>query len=162
MCRAASGTTREQALKFNFLPRSAIKTRATLFTLVVFVFSLWALSFYASHMIKVDMQRMWLATLLLTLLAGALTWWMLHRELSPLRDATQTLASLAASGQLTGPLPVARQDEVGALIDSFNRLLTLNQERLAALQISEQAAQARAHELSLSEDRLNKIGRAHV
>ena len=39
-----------------FAPHS-IKTRVTLFTLSIFVVSIWALSFYASHMLKADMQR---------------------------------------------------------------------------------------------------------
>lgn len=68
-------------------------------------------------------QRMLLATLTLTLLAGVLTWWMLRRELSPLLDAAQALARVPASGQLAGPLPVVRHDEVGALIGSFNSLI---------------------------------------
>ncbi len=36
----------------------SIKTRVTLFTLVIFVCSLWAMAFYASRMLRNDMQRL--------------------------------------------------------------------------------------------------------
>jgi len=38
-------------------PWRSLKTRATLLTLGIFVFGIWALSFYASSMLKEDMQR---------------------------------------------------------------------------------------------------------
>ena len=41
----------------SLLSRS-IKTRVTLFTLTIFVVSLWALSFYASNVLRQDMQRL--------------------------------------------------------------------------------------------------------
>ena len=37
-------------------PRS-IKTRVTLFTLLIFVVSIWAVAFYASQMLRSDMRR---------------------------------------------------------------------------------------------------------
>lgn len=69
-------------------------------------------------------QRMLMTTLLLTLLAALLTWWLLKRELSPMLSAVHTLAELANSDQAPQLLPIARRDEVGKLIDGFNRLLT--------------------------------------
>ena len=85
-----------------------------------------------------DMQQhMLLATLVLTLLAGVLTWWMLKCALSPLLAAAKTLSRVPVTGQLSEPLPVVRQDEVGALVAGFNRLLQVNQERGASLQASE-------------------------
>jgi diguanylate cyclase (GGDEF)-like protein/PAS domain S-box-containing protein len=85
-----------------------------------------------------DMQQhMVLATLVLTLLAGVLTWWMLKRALSPLLAAAYTLSRVPVTGQLSEPLPVVRQDEVGALVAGFNHLLQINQEREASLQASE-------------------------
>jgi PAS domain S-box-containing protein len=75
-----------------------------------------------------DLQRrMLVATILLTLLAGGLTWWMLRRELAPMLDTARLLGKLAASEQPRQALPIVRQDEIGALIGGFNRLL----ERLA-------------------------------
>ena len=68
-------------------------------------------------------QRMWLAMLGLSLIAGGLTWWMLRRELAPMLAAANTLAHWSETQQRVQALPVARQDEVGQLITSFNGLL---------------------------------------
>ncbi len=81
-------------------------------------------------------QRMLLATILLTLLAGGLTWWMLRRQLAPMTAAANTLGVLSVAGQPARPLPVSTQDEIGQLIGGFNQLLiTLqaNEERLGAI-----------------------------
>ena len=70
--------------------------------------------------------RLLLATLVLTLLAGSLTWWatswMLRHQLSPMLAAAHTLARSDPTQTIT-PLPIARQDEVGELIGSFNLLV---------------------------------------
>ena len=79
-------------------------------------------------------QRMWLATLLLTLLAGGLTWWVLKRQLAPLLDAAKALSTLGDSGQR---LPVTRDDEIGQLVSDFNQLLETLSERESALHDSE-------------------------
>ncbi|MEI8157301.1 MAG: ATP-binding protein [Burkholderiales bacterium] len=86
----------------------------------------------------VDMQqRMLLATLLLTLLAAGLTWWLLRRELYPLLEATQAVTRLAQSGSavqhLTLPVVAGRNDEVGQLLTSVNRQLDLAAQREAKL-----------------------------
>lgn len=71
-----------------------------------------------------DMQRRMLAaTLLLAWLAGILIWWMLQRQFSPMTAIARKLAGLSASQEPLQPLPVARQDEVGDLINGFNHLL---------------------------------------
>jgi diguanylate cyclase (GGDEF)-like protein/PAS domain S-box-containing protein len=74
-------------------------------------------------------QRMLLATTLLTLLAGAVTWWMtwmmLRRQLSPMLAATRTLANYSNSRQTLKPLPITSQDEIGELIGGFNQLLAI-------------------------------------
>jgi len=73
-------------------------------------------------------QRLLLAVLLFTLLAGMLIWWQLRRELRPMFTAVQSLAVLAESNQTVAPLPITRKDEIGKLIGGFNRLLDkLNQ-----------------------------------
>ncbi|MFA4969458.1 MAG: EAL domain-containing protein [Sulfuritalea sp.] len=87
--------------------------------------------------INVLQQRMLLATLLLSLLAGGLTWWMLRRELSPLLDAANALTTQSESGQPPQALPVARQNEIGDLIGGFNHLLEVLGQREAALKESE-------------------------
>jgi len=68
-------------------------------------------------------QRMLLATILLTLIAGGLTWWMLRRQLAPIGAASAALGARPGQGLVPEPLPVTRQDEIGQLIGSFNSLL---------------------------------------
>jgi len=82
------------------------------------------------------LQRMLLATLLLTLLTGVLTWWILKRQLSPLVDAAQSMRALAQANTAQ-PLTVTREDEIGQLTDSFNLLLLNHHQREASLRASE-------------------------
>ena len=44
-------------MSLNYFQPHSIKTRVTLFSLVIFVLSIWTLSFYASRMLFEDMQR---------------------------------------------------------------------------------------------------------
>ncbi|OQW86560.1 MAG: diguanylate phosphodiesterase [Rhodoferax ferrireducens] len=83
-------------------------------------------------------QRMFLATLLLTLMTGALTWWILQRELSPLVATADAMTDLANTNQIEQPLPANRQDEIGQLISGFNRILALWTQREASLKESQQ------------------------
>ncbi len=70
------------------------------------------------------MQRnMLLATILLTLFACGLTWWMLRRQLAPIDATVAALVIPSRYGLVPEPLPVIRQDEVGQLISRFNSLL---------------------------------------
>jgi signal transduction histidine kinase len=82
-------------------------------------------------------QRMLIATLFLTLLAGSLSWWMLRRQLLPLLVTVQTLASLSDATQPVKLLNVDSQDEIGQLIGAFNRLLENLGQREEALKESE-------------------------
>ena len=82
-------------------------------------------------------QRMIGAALILTLLAGGLTWWMLRRQLSPMLAASKLLATLSATNLPPQPLPIARQDEIGDLIGGFNRLLETLKQRDTELRESE-------------------------
>ncbi|MDO9198994.1 EAL domain-containing protein [Rhodoferax sp.] len=78
--------------------------------------------------IRAMQQRMLLATLILTLLASGLTWWMVGRQLTPMLVAAKTLANMSDINQPAKPLVIERQDEIGQLIGGFNRLLeTLGQ-----------------------------------
>ena len=84
-------------------------------------------------------DRMLLAALLLSLIAGGLTWWLLRRQLSPVLDSLQRLAELTrqvghAPRQLS--LPVVRNDEIGQLIKGFNGLLARLQAREEELRIT--------------------------
>ena len=67
--------------------------------------------------------RMLQATILLTLIIGVLTWWMLRHQLTPLAAAAAALAARPRHGSIAEPLPVTTQDEIGQLISSFNSLL---------------------------------------
>ncbi|MDP1524364.1 MAG: ATP-binding protein [Rhodocyclaceae bacterium] len=74
-------------------------------------------------------QRMLLATLLLTLLAGGLTWWMLRRQLAPIELAAHAIGTRCETDIASGPLPNTTQDEIGQLIGGFNQLLQALQQR---------------------------------
>lgn len=82
-------------------------------------------------------QRMLGATILLTLLAGILTWWMINRQLAPMLSASRTLAAMPDT-QPPQALPVTSQDEIGQLIGGFNALLTTLAQREQALRESEE------------------------
>jgi len=83
-------------------------------------------------------QRLLWATLLLTLLTGAVTWWVLKRQLAPLVETARALTKLAESTQIPQPLALTQKGEIGQLVDSFNRILQTWSRREAALQKSEQ------------------------
>ena len=79
-------------------------------------------------------QRMLMAALLLSVLVGLLTWWMLRRQLWPLLDTANTLARMASTDLPAQPLPVARQDEIGTLVMGFNHMLATLETQKSALQ----------------------------
>ena len=85
-----------------------------------------------------DMQQRVLgAAFGLTLLAGALTWWMLRRELRPLHALAQVFADMADEKRALQPLPITRQDEIGQLLKGFNSLVSTLGQQAQALQESE-------------------------
>ncbi len=68
-------------------------------------------------------QRMLLTTILLTMIAGGLIWWILRRQLAPIGAAVAALGARPGQGLIAEPLPVTTQDEIGQLISRFNSLL---------------------------------------
>ncbi len=84
--------------------------------------------------IRALQQRMLLATLVLTLLALALTWWMIQRQLAPLQATARRLAAMADEQEPLHPLQVTRPDEIGQVVKGFNRLLGTLGQREALLQ----------------------------
>ena len=87
--------------------------------------------------IRTLQRQVLLAAILLTLLAGGLTLWMVKGLLSPLLVAAKRLTAQSDIEQLPKPLPVTCQDEIGELIGGFNRLLETLGQREAALRESE-------------------------
>lgn len=82
-------------------------------------------------------QRIMLAALLMTLLAGGLIWWMLRRELFPMFATIEQLTVLSEKGAHTQPLSIDSQNEIGDLIAAFNTLLAELARRETALKESE-------------------------
>jgi PAS domain S-box-containing protein len=68
-------------------------------------------------------QHILLSTILVTLLAGGLTWWILSRQLAPMLVAARILDTQSDTNQPMKPLPIANPDEIGRLIGGFNHLL---------------------------------------
>jgi diguanylate cyclase (GGDEF)-like protein/PAS domain S-box-containing protein len=84
--------------------------------------------------VRTMQQRMLLATILLSLLAGFLIWWMVRLQLWPLQVSAKAMTALPAKNR---PLPVLRHDEIGQLIGGFNGLLDMLTLREATLKESE-------------------------
>ncbi|WP_052177808.1 EAL domain-containing protein [Methylotenera sp. G11] len=82
-------------------------------------------------------RRIVLVTILLTIVAGGLTWWMLRRELSPMFATVKQLASLSGADQQLRPLMIDSRNEIGELVGSFNALLEVLGQREDALRDSE-------------------------
>jgi diguanylate cyclase (GGDEF)-like protein/PAS domain S-box-containing protein len=82
-------------------------------------------------------RRILLVTMLLTIVAGGMTWWMLRRELSPMFATVKQLASLTGHDQQLHPLQIDSQNEIGDLVRSFNALLIVLGQRKEALRDSE-------------------------
>ncbi|MBI5923897.1 MAG: PAS domain-containing protein [Betaproteobacteria bacterium] len=103
-------------------------------------------------------QRVMLVAVFLSLLAGALTWritsWILHRQLSPMIAATDTLTTRATSNRHWQPLPVTSQDEIGELIAGFNRLMGTLAQREKALNEAQRIAKIGSWSLDLASGRL--------
>ena len=101
-------------------------------------------------------RRMLLATLLLTLLAGVLIWWVMKRQLSPMLIAARALSHISDSDQFLEPLPISKQDEIGQLIGGFNRLIQTLKNKDIALHKSEELYRA-AFQTSLDSININRL-----
>lgn len=98
--------------------------------------------------IQAMQQRMLLATLLLTLLAGGLTWWRVRHQLAPVFDTIRALGRHPPHKKTPISLPVNAPGEIGELIQAFNTLLaTLAQrnQKLLAQQDMLSRTEALAH-----------------
>ena len=71
-----------------------------------------------------DMFRnMLVAAILLGLVTAGALWWVVRWQFQPLTATVSRLAAMEAPGAVSQALPVAREDEVGTLIQRFNQLL---------------------------------------
>jgi two-component system sensor histidine kinase/response regulator len=82
-------------------------------------------------------ERMLVAAIFFTVLAGALIWVLLKRQLAPLSEAATALALRSGADDRPAPLPVRHDDEIGKLIGAFNQLLHTLGQREEALRESE-------------------------
>lgn len=87
--------------------------------------------------IRKMLQRTLIASVVLTLLASALAWLALKRQLKPALEAIRTLKDLSESGEHPQPLTISSKDEIGDLIAAFNRLLSALASRDMSLSQSE-------------------------
>ena len=99
-------------------------------------------------------QRMLLATILLTLIAGGLTWWMLRHQLAPITAAAAALGARPANDLVPEPLPVTTQDEIGQLIDRFNSLLDALRRNFKDLGETQRIAHIGSWHLDLANDQV--------
>jgi hypothetical protein len=72
-----------------------------------------------------------------SLLAIFITWWSVNRLLSPLQKAALDVSRMAEERAANSALPIARLDEVGKLIEGFNKVMRVSAEREQALRESE-------------------------
>lgn len=72
-------------------------------------------------------------SILMTLVAGSLIWWMLKRELMPMFAAVKQLAMLSKAGGGQQRLSTASNNEISELLGGFNSLLDVLGEREAQL-----------------------------
>ena len=68
-------------------------------------------------------QHLVVITLLLTLLSGWITWWILKRQLSPLVAAASAMEQLSYTQNIPAPLAITSQDEIGKLLGGFNHVI---------------------------------------
>lgn len=104
------------------------------------------------------LARIWLATLALTLLLGAITWWLVRRQLSPIAEAARSLAAVSAVDNGLPQLPVRKLDEVGRFIASFNGVMARLDTHARALRANEQFKSAVLNSITSSLAVLDRNG----
>ncbi len=87
-------------------------------------------------------ERMLTSAALLSLLMGGLIWLLLRHQMAPLQETAKALSAMTENWQQSQALPVTKPDEVGLLVDSFNRLLTELRQRESALKEAEASLRA--------------------
>jgi len=77
----------------------------------------------ADDVIDVLRNRLVLIALGCIALAALVAWWVMRRATRPIERLTETAEHIAATQDLTTPIPVKGDDEVGRLAASFNTML---------------------------------------
>ena len=75
---------------------------------------------------------------LLSAVAALLAWLVIRHLLSPLGQASQTIRQMTQGELPVSPLQIARQDEIGELLNAFNHLFSQRQQSEAILRNNEQ------------------------
>jgi PAS domain S-box-containing protein len=88
------------------------------------------------HEAFAPIRNMMIGLFISALLAGALIWWVLRKQLAPMSDAAKVLTSLSDKKIPLQALPIRRNDEIGELIGAFNRMLSISTQREADLNSS--------------------------
>ena len=101
--------------------------------------------------VRDQQSRLMLATWVLSLAAAAVTWWLLRRQLFPIRSTVRALSQRSNSDLPLQPLPLTQQVEVDLLIGGFNSLL---------LELSNRNDELKAG-VTLNRDTLNSV-EAHI
>ncbi len=86
-------------------------------------------------------RQIYLGALMMSIAIALLLHFILTRQLRPLQDATTAIQRMADEGNALTLLPVARDDETGRLVGSFNRLVVERNRLHAALEESESTLQ---------------------
>jgi PAS domain-containing protein len=101
--------------------------------------------------VREQQSRLTLATWVLSMAAAAVTWWLLRRQLFPIRSTVHALSQRSNSELPLRPLPLTQQAEIDLLIGGFNSLL---------LELSNRTDELRAG-VTLNRDTLNSV-EAHI
>ncbi|MFA6311135.1 MAG: EAL domain-containing protein [Sterolibacterium sp.] len=82
-------------------------------------------------------RQIYVAALLLSLVVMLILRFVLARQLSPLVEAGDAMRRMTDGEEAFAPIPVRRNDEIGHLVDNFNRLVVERQSTEQALRESE-------------------------
>ena len=90
-------------MSLSFIPWRSLKTRITLITLIIFVSSLWTLSFYATQMLHKDMEHLLGEQQFST---ASMVAAQIDRELETRLKALEKVAGLSTQAMLDGPAAI--------------------------------------------------------
>jgi PAS domain S-box-containing protein len=82
-------------------------------------------------------QHLIMGTILLTLLAAFISWYLLKRQLEPLLSTVKALEGIVSGGVTSEPLLIKRDDEIGALVTTFNKVIKMLDQREKELEKSD-------------------------